>query len=107
MRKYKTMKRLVLYLAILTLTCNTIIPAAWAVTPAPPQAEPVPVYDGYKTVEVIEFWRWWKADDNDYVYTICPSDIAHHMAERWSHSYTGWYISPVQSPLIPLYSPVE
>jgi titin len=104
MRKYKTMKRLVLYLAILTLTCNTIIPAAWAVTPAPPQAEPVPVYDGYKTVEVIEFWRWWKADDNDYVYTICPSDIAHHMAERWSHSYTGWYISPVQvPPLIPLY----
>lgn len=45
-----------------------------------------------------------EADDNDYVYTICPSDIAHHMAERWSHSYTGWYISPVQvPPLIPLY----
>lgn len=104
MRKYKTMKRLILYLAILTLACNTIISAAWAVTPAPPQAAPVPVYDGYKTVEVLEFWRWWEADDNDYVYTICPSDIAHHMAERWSHSYTGWYISPVQvPPLIPLY----
>lgn len=58
MRKYKTMKRLILYLAILTLACNTIISAAWAVTPAPPQAAPVPVYDGYKTVEVLEFWRW-------------------------------------------------